>query len=89
MSRPESPPDVPVLVTFETAQAFCRWASSQSGERLGLPSEAQLTAALYQGVVVTLGPEWTSEGYILDGNTLSCNQSPEPGATAYFRPIRL
>ncbi len=89
MSHPEGPPGVPAPVTFETAQAFCRWASSQSGERLSLPSEAQLTAALYQGVVVTLGPEWTNEGYIMDGDTLSCNKSPEPGATAYFRPIRL
>ncbi len=75
-------------VTFETAQAFCRWASQQSGERLGLPSEAQLTFALYQGAIVTLGLEWTNEGYIMDGDTLSCDRSPNPGATAYFRLVK-
>jgi formylglycine-generating enzyme required for sulfatase activity len=58
--HPANGHDQPVIrVTWEQAQAFCRWLSEKTGERFSLPTEAQWEWASRAG---SASPLWFGDG---------------------------
>lgn len=80
----------PIKVSFNDARSFIRSLRKQHKDfTLDLPTLAQLKTALQVSTeIVSMGKEWTQEGWIYDPILNKVDKHPKSGATAAFRVVK-
>lgn len=83
-----SSPDMPVVnVSYDDADAFCKWASRKSGVPVRLPTEAEWEYTALQGQTANIA-EWVSDFYSKDYYSISPVKNPAGPLTGSKRVIR-
>ena len=87
MTGKETDPSASDRVDLDKARTYVGRLGDKEDVELALPSLSQLRLGFEGGYIISMGPEWTNEGFIYDPDKNSVDQEPGEGAVACFRLV--